>query len=174
MNNLGRLITAMVTPFNEKGEVDYEQAKKLALALLDSGSDGLAIAATTGEAPTLTWEEEMRLFTEIKSVVGDRGTLVAYTGSNNTAEAIEAVVFTHVVDDSIIGVSSAAFLVVSRFIDRLDRAAADALTAGPLGKEQAVGVMILIGTRSRRDSHPGNNRAGPHCLADSRPDRFCR
>jgi 4-hydroxy-tetrahydrodipicolinate synthase len=90
MKKLGRVLTAMVTPFTEKGEVDYEQAKKLALALLDSGSDGVVLAATTGEAPTLSWEEELRIFTEVKSVVGDRGTLVAYTGSNNTAEAVEA------------------------------------------------------------------------------------
>jgi 4-hydroxy-tetrahydrodipicolinate synthase len=90
MKELGRLLTAMVTPFNEKGEVDYEQAKKLAIALLDSGSNGVVVAATTGEAPTLTWEEEMRLFTEVKSAVGDRGTIVAYTGSNSTAEAVEA------------------------------------------------------------------------------------
>jgi 4-hydroxy-tetrahydrodipicolinate synthase len=86
----GRLLTAMVTPFDEKGEVDYEQAKKLAVALLDSGSDGVVVAATTGEAPTLTWEEELRLFREVKSVVGDRGDIVAYTGSNSTTEAVEA------------------------------------------------------------------------------------
>jgi len=90
MKELGRLLTAMVTPFDEQGAVDYEQAKKLALALLDSGSEGVVVAATTGEAPTLTWEEEMRLFTEVKSAVGNRGTIVAYTGSNNTAEAVEA------------------------------------------------------------------------------------
>jgi 4-hydroxy-tetrahydrodipicolinate synthase len=90
MKKLGRLLTAMVTPFNEKGEVDYEQAKKLTLALLDSGSEGVVLAATTGEAPTLTWEEEMRLFTEVKAAVGNRGNIVAYTGSNSTAEAVEA------------------------------------------------------------------------------------
>ena len=90
MKELGRLLTAMVTPFDKDGNVDYEQAKKLALALLDSGSDGVVVAATTGEAPTLTWEEELRLFTEIKAAVGDRGTTVAYTGSNSTAEAVEA------------------------------------------------------------------------------------
>jgi 4-hydroxy-tetrahydrodipicolinate synthase len=90
MKELGRLLTAMVTPFDEKGAVDYEQAKRLAVALLDSGSDGVVVAATTGEAPTLTWEEEMRLFTEVKSAIGDRGTIVAYTGSNSTAEAVEA------------------------------------------------------------------------------------
>jgi 4-hydroxy-tetrahydrodipicolinate synthase len=80
----------MVTPFKENGDVDYEQAKKLALALLSSGSDGLVVAATTGESPTLSWDEEMRLFTEVKSAVGGRGTVVAYTGSNSTAEAVEA------------------------------------------------------------------------------------
>ncbi|MFH1647345.1 MAG: 4-hydroxy-tetrahydrodipicolinate synthase [Chloroflexota bacterium] len=87
---LGRVLTAMVTPFKESGEVDYEQAKKLALALLDAGSDGVVVAATTGESPTLSWDEEMRLFKEVKSVVGDKGTIVAYTGSNSTTEAVEA------------------------------------------------------------------------------------
>jgi 4-hydroxy-tetrahydrodipicolinate synthase len=90
MKKLGRLLTAMVTPFKESGELDYEQAKKLALALLDSGNDGLVVGATTGEAPTLTWDEEVRLFTEVKSAIGDRGCIVAYTGSNSTAEAVEA------------------------------------------------------------------------------------
>jgi 4-hydroxy-tetrahydrodipicolinate synthase len=90
MKQLGRTLTAMVTPFKENGDVDYEQAQKLALALLDSGSDGLVVAATTGEAPTLSWEEELRLFREVKSAVGGRGTVVAYTGSNSTAEAVEA------------------------------------------------------------------------------------
>lgn len=90
MKRLGRLLTAMVTPFKENGEVDYEQAKKLALALLDAGSDGLVLAATTGESPTLSWEEEMQLFAEVKSAVGGRGSIVAYTGSNSTSEAVEA------------------------------------------------------------------------------------
>ena len=90
MKKLGRLLTAMVTPFNEEGQVDYEQAKKLALALLNSGSDGLVVVGTTGESPTVTWDEEYRLFREIKAVVGDRGTVTAGTGSNSTAEASEA------------------------------------------------------------------------------------
>jgi len=80
----------MVTPFNKEGGIDYEQTKKLASALLDSGSDGVVVAATTGESPTITWEEEFRLFTEVKSAVGKKGTVIAYTGSNSTAEAIEA------------------------------------------------------------------------------------
>ena len=90
MKQLGRLLTAMVTPFDEKGAVNYEQAKKLALALLDSGSDGVVLAATTGESPTLIREEEARLFTEVKSALGGRGTIIAYTGSNSTAEAVAA------------------------------------------------------------------------------------
>jgi len=90
MKKIGRLLTAMVTPFNEKGKVDYEQAKKLALALLDSGSDGLVVVGTTGESPTVTWEEEYRLFREIKAVVGEQGAVIAGTGSNSTVEASEA------------------------------------------------------------------------------------
>jgi 4-hydroxy-tetrahydrodipicolinate synthase len=90
MKELGRLLTAMATPFNKEGAVDYEQAKRLALALINSGSDGVVLAATTGESPTLVREEEARLFTEVKSAVGKRGTIIAYTGSNSTAEAIEA------------------------------------------------------------------------------------
>jgi 4-hydroxy-tetrahydrodipicolinate synthase len=90
MKTLGRLLTAMVTPFDERGEVNYERAKKLALALIDSGSDGVVLAATTGESPTLVREEEARLFTEVKSALGGRGSIIAYTGSNSTAEAVAA------------------------------------------------------------------------------------
>jgi 4-hydroxy-tetrahydrodipicolinate synthase len=89
MKKLGRCLTAMVTPFKANGEVDYAETKKLAKALLASGNDGLVLAATTGEAPTLSWDEEMRIFQEVKSAVGDKPTLIAYTGSNSTREAVE-------------------------------------------------------------------------------------
>jgi len=89
MKKLGRLITAMVTPFDEEGKVDYEQAKRLALALLNSGSDGLLVVGTTGEAPTVSREEKLRLFSEVKSAVGDKGTVIANTGNYNTAESLE-------------------------------------------------------------------------------------
>ena len=88
MKELGRLLTAMVTPFDKEGNVDYEQAKKLALALLDSGSDGVVVVGTTGESPSLARQEELRLFREVKEAVGDRGSVIAGTGSNNTAEAL--------------------------------------------------------------------------------------
>jgi 4-hydroxy-tetrahydrodipicolinate synthase len=90
MKKLGRCLTAMVTPFKGNGDVDYVQTKKLAKALLASGNEGLVLAATTGEAPTLSWDEEMRIFTEVKDAVGDGPTLIAYTGSNSTKEAVEA------------------------------------------------------------------------------------
>ena len=86
---VGRLLTAMVTPFDARGEVDYQQAKKLALSLLDSGSDGLVVSGTTGESPTLSREEKLRLFAEIKSAVADRGTVVAGTGNYDTRESQE-------------------------------------------------------------------------------------
>lgn len=89
MKNFGRLLTAMVTPFDTDGKVDYLQAKKLAKALLDSGSDGLVVSGTTGESPTLSREEKLRLFAEVKSVVGNQGTVIAGTGSYNTQESLE-------------------------------------------------------------------------------------
>ena len=89
MTEIGRLITAMVTPFDSEGKVDYDQAKRLANALLDSGSDGVIVSGTTGESPTLSTEEKLRLFAEVKESVGDRGAVVAGTGNYNTAESIE-------------------------------------------------------------------------------------
>ncbi len=89
MAELGRLLTAMVTPFDAKGQVDYEQAKRLATALIDSGSDGVVVSGTTGESPTLTTEEKLRLWSEIKAHLGDRGSVVAGTGNYSTAESIE-------------------------------------------------------------------------------------
>lgn len=90
MKKLGRLLTAMVTPFDKEGAVDYKQARKLALALLDSGSEGVVVVGTTGESPTTVRAEEIRLFREIKAAVGGKGAVIAGTGSNSTAEAIEA------------------------------------------------------------------------------------
>ncbi|PIP49255.1 MAG: 4-hydroxy-tetrahydrodipicolinate synthase [Chloroflexi bacterium CG07_land_8_20_14_0_80_45_17] len=89
MDKLGRLLTAMVTPFDSQGKVDYQQARNLAQALLNSGSDGLVLSGTTGEAPTLNFEEKLRLFTEVKSAIANRGTIVAGTGTYNTRESQE-------------------------------------------------------------------------------------
>jgi 4-hydroxy-tetrahydrodipicolinate synthase len=90
MKDLGRLITAMVTPFDSSGKVDYDQACKLALACLKSGSDGIVLTGTTGESPTLLHKEELKIYAEVKAAVGKRGSIVAGTGSNSTAEAVAA------------------------------------------------------------------------------------
>jgi 4-hydroxy-tetrahydrodipicolinate synthase len=84
-----RLLTAMVTPFDGEGNVDYEQAQRLVPALLDSGSDGLVVAGTTGEAPTLSHDEKLKLFAAVKEAVDGRGAVLAGTGTNNTAASIE-------------------------------------------------------------------------------------
>jgi 4-hydroxy-tetrahydrodipicolinate synthase len=89
MGMFGRLLTAMVTPFTSDGKVDYLQAEKLAKALINSGSDGLVVSGTTGECPALSVNEKLQLFTEIKSTVGDSGTVIAGTGSYNTDDSIE-------------------------------------------------------------------------------------
>lgn len=89
MNKPGRLLTAMATPFDVQGRVDYAQAKKLALALVHSGSQGLIVSGTTGESPTLTREEKLGLWSEVKDVVGNQGTVIAGTGNYSTAESVE-------------------------------------------------------------------------------------
>jgi 4-hydroxy-tetrahydrodipicolinate synthase len=86
---IGRLLTAMVTPFDGEGNVDYDQARRLARALLDSGSDGVVVAGTTGEAPTLSHDEKLRLFAAVKEAVGGRGAVLGGTGTNSTAATVE-------------------------------------------------------------------------------------
>ncbi|MCX6012641.1 MAG: 4-hydroxy-tetrahydrodipicolinate synthase, partial [Chloroflexi bacterium] len=89
MKKLGRVITAMVTPFDDKGQVSYDQAKKLALTLINCGSDGLVVSGTTGESPVLNKEEKLRLFSEVKKAIGNKGTVIANTGNYCTSESVE-------------------------------------------------------------------------------------
>ena len=86
---LGRVLTAMVTPFAADGSVDYAQTRRLALALIDSGSDGVVVTGTTGEAPTLTIPEKIRLWTEVVDAVAGRGAVIAGSGDNCTADSVE-------------------------------------------------------------------------------------
>jgi len=88
MKHFGRLLTAMATPFDTEGEVDYTQSKRLAKSLFDSGSDGVVVAGTTGECSTLSHEEKLRLFVEVKSAVGGRGALIVGTGNYSTKDSI--------------------------------------------------------------------------------------
>jgi 4-hydroxy-tetrahydrodipicolinate synthase len=89
MRELGQLITAMVTPFNDKLEVDYNKAAKLAEYLVENGSDGILVVGTTGESPTLTHEEKLELFRVVKKTVGSKVSIIAGTGTNNTRGTIE-------------------------------------------------------------------------------------
>lgn len=85
----GRLITAMVTPFDTELKVDYDKAGELAERLVKEGSDGLLVAGTTGESPTLTDEEKLELYRVVKEAVGRRAKVIAGTGTNCTAKSIE-------------------------------------------------------------------------------------
>ena len=90
MGYFGRVLTAMVTPFTEDGRVNYSMAEKLAAHLADNGSDGIVVCGTTGESPTLSWDEEFQLFKSVKQAVGTSTKVIAGTGSNSTREAVEA------------------------------------------------------------------------------------
>lgn len=90
MATFGRIITAMVTPFTEAGQVNYSVAEQLADHLVNHGSDALVVCGTTGESPTLSWDEEYQLFQVVKAAVAGRAKVIAGTGSNSTQEAIAA------------------------------------------------------------------------------------
>lgn len=85
----GEVITAMVTPFSSDGSLDVKGARALAARLVDHGSDGLVVCGTTGESPTLRHPEKLELFSAVLEEVGDRATVIAGTGTNDTAESIE-------------------------------------------------------------------------------------
>lgn len=87
--NFGNIMTAMVTPFDNRGNLDLEKTTQLVNYLIDNGSDGLVIAGTTGESPTLTAEEKIALCKHVVSVVDHRVPVIAGTGSNNTHASIE-------------------------------------------------------------------------------------
>ena len=86
--DFGRLLTAMVTPLDKDLSVDHEQARKLARYLVETGSEGVVVAGTTGESPTLTKDEKVELFKVVVEEVGGEAVVIAGTGGNNTAESI--------------------------------------------------------------------------------------
>ncbi len=90
MINFGRVLTAMITPFNPDGSVNYEEAEKLSIWLIENGTDSLVVCGTTGESPSLTWEEEYQLFQVVQKAVAGKAKVIAGTGSNSTREAIAA------------------------------------------------------------------------------------
>nr|WP_263325229.1 4-hydroxy-tetrahydrodipicolinate synthase [Neobacillus sp. Marseille-Q6967] len=86
--NFGQVLTAMVTPFDANGEVDFNAVRELVNYLIDNGTDGLVVAGTTGESPTLTTEEKVALFKCVVEVANGRVPVIAGTGSNNTRASI--------------------------------------------------------------------------------------
>ena len=88
MPEIGRLLTAMITPFKADGSVNYEAAEKLAVMLAADGSDGVVVAGTTGEAPTLSDDEKIELVKAVKKAIPDKS-VVAGTGSNDTHHSVK-------------------------------------------------------------------------------------
>ena len=89
MVHFGRVSTAMVTPFDKKGHIDFAKTTQLVNYLIENGTDSLVIAGTTGESPTLSKEEKLALFNHVVKVVQKRVPIIAGTGSNNTYASVE-------------------------------------------------------------------------------------
>lgn len=89
MINFGKVSTAMVTPFDKKGNIDFNKTTQLVNHLIQNGTDSLVVAGTTGESPTLSSEEKVALFKHVVKVVDGRIPVVAGTGSNNTYASVE-------------------------------------------------------------------------------------
>ncbi len=89
MKSLGRLLTAMVTPFDANGDVDVDEAARLARFLIERGNDGVVVAGSTGEGNALEADEKLTLFRAVKRALGDSGVVVANTGTNNTRQSVE-------------------------------------------------------------------------------------
>ena len=91
MKTFGRVLTAMITSFNEDGSVNIENTVAIAQHLLDHGSDGLVVCGTTGENPTMSRESKIALFKAVAESCGDNGTIIANVGSNDTKGSVDFV-----------------------------------------------------------------------------------
>ena len=82
------LLTAIITPFNKEGKVDYPGLKELTEHLINTGSNGFVIGGTTGETATMTHDEKIELYTKFAQIIAGRVPVIAGTGSNNTAQTV--------------------------------------------------------------------------------------
>ena len=85
----GRILTAMVTPFDQEGKVNWTAVEELAVHLVETGSDGLVVGGTTGESPVLSKQEKLQLFSTVKKAVGKRAAVLAGVGTNSTEDSIQ-------------------------------------------------------------------------------------
>ena len=108
---LGEILTAIVTPFDAEGAVDYERFRELAQYLVENGSDGIVVAGTTGESPTLTDDERLELFRVAVDTLNGRGTVIAGTGTYSTAHSVHLTAEAHA-----LGVDG--FLVVTPYYNK--------------------------------------------------------
>jgi 4-hydroxy-tetrahydrodipicolinate synthase len=108
---LGEVLTAIVTPFNADGSVNLDKFRELAAYLVDHGSDGVVVAGTTGESPTLTDEEKLDLFAAAADAVGDRATVIAGTGTYDTLHSAHLTERAHELDVD-------AFLIVTPYYSK--------------------------------------------------------
>jgi 4-hydroxy-tetrahydrodipicolinate synthase len=108
---LGEVLTAMVTPLQPDGAVDYDRFRSLARHLVENGSDGLVVAATTGESPTITDDERIELIATAVDEVGDGATVVAGTGTYSTAHSVHLTEKAH-------EVGADSFLVVTPYYNK--------------------------------------------------------
>ncbi|HVE92091.1 MAG TPA: 4-hydroxy-tetrahydrodipicolinate synthase [Actinomycetota bacterium] len=92
MSRFGRVVTAMVTPFRDDLSLNVDEAQRLARHLVDSGSDGLVVAGSTGEGPTLTHEEKVTLFRAVADAVSGDAKVICGTGTYSTADTVELTV----------------------------------------------------------------------------------
>ena len=115
MTELGGVLTAMATPFDDDGEVDHEAAAGLAAHLLENGSDGLVVAGSTGEAATLDDAEQIALLRTVRSEVGEGTTLICGSGTNDTRHSVN---LTRAADDA----GADAMLVVTPYYNKPNRA----------------------------------------------------
>ena len=89
MKQLGRLLTAMITPFDASGAVDVDEAVRVATYLVENGNDGVVVSGSTGEGTSLDTDEKLALFRGVKRGLGSRGTVVAGATDNNTKRSVE-------------------------------------------------------------------------------------
>jgi 4-hydroxy-tetrahydrodipicolinate synthase len=108
---LGEVLTAIATPFREDGAVDIDSFRRLCLHLVENGSDGVVVAGTTGEAPTLTDDERLELCAAAVDAVGDRATVIANTGTYSTAHSVHLTERAH-------GLGVNGFLVVTPYYNK--------------------------------------------------------